>query len=189
MPTKQDLTGQKFGKLTVLKYSHSNEYSVSFYLCLCECGTEKIISGINLKRTTKSTKSCGCLHADQIKSLRKNNPTLMVAKKIWQSNYTDGCSFEKFLELSQKPCHYCGAIKSNKYNKYTTNFQKGKISKEWYDQCWFEYNGLDRIDSSKNHSEDNIVPCCVLCNIAKSDMTLEEFKDWIKRIYNNFIRE
>jgi hypothetical protein len=188
MPAKQDLTGQIFGKLTVLKYAHSNKNSVSFYLCRCECGTEKVISGINLKRTTKSTKSCGCLHMDQLKNLRSDDPQLMAAKRLWNSNYTDGCSFEKFLELSQQPCFYCGLTNSNRYNSYTAKQAEiGRISQEWYEQCWFEYNGLDRIDSSKPHTEDNIVPCCVNCNIAKSDMTLEEFRVWLKRVYNNFI--
>jgi len=187
MPAKQDLTGQIFGKLTVVKYSHSNSRSISFYLCLCECGNEKIISGINLKRTNKNTKSCGCLHAEQLKTLRVDDPQLMAAKGLWRSNYKDGCSFEKFLELSQLPCFYCGVIKSNKYNPHTNSVKTGHVSQEWFDQCWYEYNGLDRIDSSKNHSEDNIVPCCVDCNIAKSNMTIEEFRNWLKRVYNNFI--
>lgn len=196
MPARRNLTGQIFGKLKVIKFSHSNKNRISFYLCLCECGVEKIISGINLTRTTKSTKTCGCSHAEQIKNLRSENPQLMGAKRLWKSNYEDGCSFEKFLELSQMPCYYCGITKSNRYNPYgysTAKYVKnqagknGKISQEWIDQCWFEYNGLDRIDSSKPHTEDNIVPCCVTCNIAKSDLTINEFKEWLNCIYNNFI--
>ena len=32
---------------------------------------------------------------------------------------------------------------------------------------------------------DNCVPCCKICNIAKRNMTLEEFDEWIKRLYNH----
>lgn len=188
MPVRKDLTGQIFGKLKVIRFSHRNKNRVAFYLCLCECGKEKIISGTNLTRTTRSTKSCGCSHIEQLKNLRSENPQLLAPRHLWKSNYEDGCSFEKFLELSQMPCYYCGTEKSNRYNPYGyKRALEGRISSEWIEQCWFEYNGLDRIDSSKNHSEDNIVPCCVTCNIAKSDLTVEEFKEWISKIYNNFI--
>jgi hypothetical protein len=29
--------------------------------------------------------------------------------------------------------------------------------------------GLDRIDSSRGYSTDNVAPCCTACNVAKSD--------------------
>ena len=47
----------KYNYWTVLKYSH-NHQNHSFYLCKCECGTEKLVSG-NYLRAGKS-KSCGC---------------------------------------------------------------------------------------------------------------------------------
>jgi hypothetical protein len=27
------------------------------------------------------------------------------------------------------------------------------------------------------------VPCCKFCNVAKAEMTVEEFKSWIVRVY------
>ena len=38
-----DLTGVKFGKLTVQSYANKDKSGVSMWLCGCECGTEKII--------------------------------------------------------------------------------------------------------------------------------------------------
>lgn len=58
-----DLTGEKFGRLTVLALAEKPKDSKStskFWLCKCECGTEKIISG-NVLRQGKA-KSCGCLN-------------------------------------------------------------------------------------------------------------------------------
>ena len=51
-----DLTGQKFGKLTVVSL-----YSMSptKWLCKCECGKDTIVSTCHLKEG--HTKSCGCL--------------------------------------------------------------------------------------------------------------------------------
>ena len=61
-----DLTGQKFGRLTVLHRAEKPEGShstSSFWLCKCECGTEKIISS-NVLRQGKAV-SCGCYNRDK----------------------------------------------------------------------------------------------------------------------------
>ncbi len=53
----KDLTGQKFGMLTVI---HKVENSgTSKWLCHCDCGNEKEIFGTNL--INGKTKSCGCM--------------------------------------------------------------------------------------------------------------------------------
>lgn len=51
-----DLTGEKFGKLTVLCRARMKDRN-SYWLCRCECGTEKEISMVALRH---GQKSCGC---------------------------------------------------------------------------------------------------------------------------------
>ena len=61
-----DLTGQRFGMLTVIEQAPKPEGSHStsaFWRCRCDCGNEKIISG-NVLKAGKS-KSCGCLNYKQ----------------------------------------------------------------------------------------------------------------------------
>ena len=63
----KDLTGMKFGRLTVLqrvedRISPSGKHNVQ-YKCLCDCGKEKIILGTNLSRGL--TNSCGCLQKER----------------------------------------------------------------------------------------------------------------------------
>ncbi len=53
-PTK-DLTGNKFGLLTVIQYAGK-----SAWLCRCDCGNEKVVKTDKLK--SGHTKSCGCLN-------------------------------------------------------------------------------------------------------------------------------
>ena len=65
---------------------------------------------------------------------------------------------EQFLELVTKDCDYCGHSQ--------------------------EYNGIDRIDSSKGYTIDNCVPCCSWCNTMKLDYSKTEFLEHIKKIYN-----
>lgn len=73
-----DLTGQKFGKLTVLKLDHI-EKSKKYWLCKCDCGKEKIVNGYSLKRG--DTKSCGCLRKKgKSKAIMKQKETKEVGK-------------------------------------------------------------------------------------------------------------
>lgn len=52
-----DLTGQRFGMLTVLQRSEA-PHSCVYWRCRCDCGTIIEVSGNNLKRG--HTVSCGC---------------------------------------------------------------------------------------------------------------------------------
>lgn len=42
--------------------------------------------------------------------------------------------------------------------------------------------GIDRLDSSIGYEPNNAVPSCRRCNVAKNDMSLDEWRAWIKRI-------
>lgn len=55
---KKDLTGQIFGRLTVIKEEY-NKNKQFYYLCQCECGNTTVTRG-DLLRAGK-VKSCGCL--------------------------------------------------------------------------------------------------------------------------------
>lgn len=44
-------------------------------------------------------------------------------------------------------------------------------------------SGLDRIDSSKGYTINNVRPCCKICNSAKLEMSEEEFYSHIEAIY------
>lgn len=44
-------------------------------------------------------------------------------------------------------------------------------------------NGIDRVDSSKGYTIDNVVPCCAICNRMKNNYPLEMFVNHINKIY------
>lgn len=62
----RDLSGQVFGRLTVIGYAGRDSRAQSMWLCRCECGAEKSIRVNSL--TGGKTKSCGCFQ----KELRAN---------------------------------------------------------------------------------------------------------------------
>ena len=43
--------------------------------------------------------------------------------------------------------------------------------------------GLDRVDNNLPHDyNNNIVSCCKYCNMAKGNLTLKEFDEWVRRL-------
>jgi hypothetical protein len=59
----KDLTGQKFGRLTVQNFHKRDKGGRAQWLCKCECGVFRTIEMYNL--TTGHTRSCGCLSRER----------------------------------------------------------------------------------------------------------------------------
>jgi len=61
---KIDLTGQKFGRLTVLEDVGRNKHGQVLWKCLCECGN--IVDVLAGSLQSVETQSCGCLQKERI---------------------------------------------------------------------------------------------------------------------------
>lgn len=63
-----DLTGQKFGRLTVLSKTdkRANNRCIIWH-CLCDCGNEIDVASDRLLKKENGTKSCGCLQKEKVK--------------------------------------------------------------------------------------------------------------------------
>ncbi len=181
----KNLEGKIFKYLTVTKVlgtSISNKCLV--WECVCQCGA--IIEALSVNLLSGNTKSCGCFQKEIISNLRKGNPPAgqlakgeAAAKHIYNTYKNTALKMkrefsltqEDFIILIKKPCDYCG-------------IEPKKLVKNGHDNLngSFMANGLDRIDSSKGYTKDNVSPCCRTCNIAKNAMPVEEFLIWIKRV-------
>ncbi len=71
----RDLSKQKFGKLTVICRAPKNKYGRRHWLCKCDCGNEKTITGYNL--LMGYTKSCGCLGGVNLVGKKFNKLTVV----------------------------------------------------------------------------------------------------------------
>lgn len=145
-----DLTGKRFGKLTVIKLDHKeqryykNKKSGFYYywLCKCDCGNYKVIN--REKLNSGNTKSCGCLH-----------------KEIMTIH---GLSNSRLYRIYNKMKNRCYNTKNNYYHRYGA---RGiTICNEWLKDKnkffeWALNNGykddltIDRIDNNKGYSPDN----------------------------------
>lgn len=170
-----DLIGKRFGRWVVIKRAPTKN-RVTFWLCKCDCGNEKEVSGNSLRKGDSI--SCGCykkeLTSTRVKlenGLASKNSTFnnykLLAKK---SNRLFELSFEEFLDLTQQSCHYCGSKPNN-------------IKKSQYNSGDFIYSGIDRMDNTKGYTIKNCVPCCETCNKAKRNLTYTEYISWIKKSY------
>ena len=62
-----DLTGQRFGRLVVIKLSTPKGTKHHKWLCKCDCGNECVVLGHNL--VGGHTKSCGCLRKEKTRKI------------------------------------------------------------------------------------------------------------------------
>lgn len=90
MPPLIDISGQKFGRLIVIKRDTSRIGKYVYWICQCECGNIKSIRGTALKDGL--TKSCGCLSVEnkstfKIKQYGKLLPLKIVDMKDDKHKY------------------------------------------------------------------------------------------------------
>ena len=76
-PKSRIVPGQRFGLLVILERSKPDKFGNYRFLCQCDCGKKKSVSGSNLSRG--HTQSCGCQQGKQ-----KPSPGGFETKN-WQS--------------------------------------------------------------------------------------------------------
>lgn len=138
MSTRKDLTGQKFNKLTVIKYVYTDNYRRAIWLCKCDCGKMIEVRGDMLRNG--NTKSCGCL-------VTKHNKSNTRLYHIWTQFkyrcYNKNC--RDYLDYGARGIRVC--------DEWLHDFQA------FYD--WSMENNyrddltIDRIDVDGNYTPDN----------------------------------
>lgn len=71
MSHRIDLIGERFGRLMVIEYDHSNKRGEPYWKCLCDCGNHVVARGIDIKWC--GTSSCGCLKTDRLSECKTND--------------------------------------------------------------------------------------------------------------------
>lgn len=85
MRKRLDLTGQRFGKLTVLRPAE-NIGTCTFWVCRCDCGQETIVRTDNMRNGR--TKSCGCQRRSAV--VKKD----VKARSVNKNNTSGACGVE-----------------------------------------------------------------------------------------------
>ena len=190
-----DLRNKRFGRLLVIEKTGKKKWGKILWKCQCDCGEEVIVSGCNL--VGSRTRSCGCLRKEISRAMRlqerkteKNNNFKILPRKVAAFNClfstyrvrarkTDKEFFltkEQFKELTKQNCYYCGKKPSQIYK--SSFYYKSKFCRN----DGYIYNGVDRVDNTKDYTIDNCVSCCGLCNWMKRDLSQIEFLSHVDQI-------
>lgn len=172
-------SGDKHGRLTAIAFVEKKGCRrTPIWKFKCDCGAEVTKNAFAV--VNGNTSSCGCLRSEKASS-RKGIPrpnSDQGARSLFsrykcraldrRKEFT--ITYEQFKELAVEPCKYCGKLRTLSPN---VSNQNRRLS------------GLDRVDSKAGYSAENCVPCCTKCNVAKSNMSTEEFKEWVKEVYQH----
>lgn len=144
-----DLTGQKFGRLKVIKRGKNKSYRAVTWICICDCGNETVVTSIALR--TGRTTSCGCYSKEV--NLKKNT------KHGYAKRGEIGPEYRAWTKIKQR----C----TNQSDKYWKDYGgRGiKMCKRWLNSFENFYKdmgkrpskrySIDRIDNDGDYSPKN----------------------------------
>jgi hypothetical protein len=148
MSVFKDRTGQRFGRLVVLKLTgDKTRHGKLLWVCKCDCGATKITTGASL--VTKHAQSCGCLHRDNAAKMNFRHGL----KKLYPIEY----------HTWRRMINRCERKIAKDYPRF--GGRGIKVCKKWrHDfKAFFldmgerpqNMTSLDRIDSNKNYTPTN----------------------------------
>jgi hypothetical protein len=170
--------GRQFFRLTVIKWEGRNYRGQSLWLVKCVCGTEVRVFTQTLTRGL--VRSCGCYRKEWA---RRGNSVGDSLKRRAIKTYINNArsrnlewclTEEQAVALISGNCTYCGVR---------------PVMKSWHPKVpeIVMFSGIDRIDSSRGYTMDNVVSCCRRCNNSKASLTIDEWKVWLKRVYKHMM--
>lgn len=135
----KDLTGQKYGRLTVIEMIPKTTRK-TFWKCVCECGNEKIVRSDQVQ--CGNIQSCGCFvpQRDHGKSkTRQYNIWMHMKHRCYDTN---DISFNNYGGRGISVC-----------DEWCNDF---KIFYDWaMSNGYSDDKSLDRIDNEKNYEPSN----------------------------------
>ena len=166
----KDITGNKYGKLTVLSLDrYDSEKETTYWKCKCECGNEIIRakSYLTSKRASNSIQSCGCyqkecaktsiakIHANKTHDNNKYRQTHGDAKSHFYNQY-HGILRRCTNPNERSYMDYGGRGISCEWNSYEEFKRDMYDSYKQHVEKYGEKNtSIDRIDVDKNYNKDN----------------------------------
>jgi len=145
-----DVTGQKFGRLTVIEFAGLDKNRASTWKCRCDCGTERVFRGDRLRYG--KTSSCGCLKKElDAQWGRDNTKHGMCYSRIyhtWQAMRTR-C---KWTGSARDRINYYGrGIRvCDDWNSSFESFRDWSLSNGYQDDL-----SIDRINNDGNYEPSN----------------------------------
>ncbi len=142
-----NLIGQKFGRLTVIKRSGTDKFGHILWLCRCECENEKEVISSNLIRGL--TKSCGCIQKEKPNNTQHGLSKTTIYKK-WKGmkNRCFNPKSLKYKDYGGRGITVCEEWRNNfmKYYEYVSKLPH--FNEKGY--------SIDRINDNGNYEPGNV---------------------------------
>lgn len=141
-----DLTGQRFGRLTVISRSENLKDSHAKWLCECDCGQQTAVLGKSLRKGL--TKSCGCIQKEILSTNRKTHgDSGTKLYKIWASMK------QRTVNMNSKAYKNYGERGITVCDEWLNSFESFKA---WAIESGYAENlSIDRIDNEKGYFPEN----------------------------------
>lgn len=141
-----DMTGKKYGRLTVLKLDHKDKRNECFWLCRCDCGNTTIVSGYKLR--TGHTRSCGCYREETRGDHHRSHG--MTDTKL----YTIWCNMKARCHNPKNDMYYrYGARGIQVCDEWRNSFD---TFMEWANKAGYrEGLSIERVDIDKGYNPEN----------------------------------
>lgn len=136
-----DLTGQKFGRLTVIQRVPNKKDKI-MWLCKCICGTEIVCAGNHLK--SGDSRSCGCYRREKRTTHSMTNSRLY---SIWENMKTrcNNPQSKRYKDYGERGIHVCD-LWANDF----VAFHEWAISNGYSDDLT-----IDRINVNGDYTPEN----------------------------------
>lgn len=173
MAKREDLTGRKSGRLTVIEFYDYGKNGNSRWLCKCECGNTSVVSGTYIKY--KKTLSCGCLTKERVSEATKthgmsNSPIYPEYRNMKKRCYDENAHNYKWY--GGRGIKMCDRWLDDIHNFYDDVSILPHFREEGYT--------LDRIDNDGDYEPNNVrwATKSEQCNNRRSNLIYEyEGKD------------
>lgn len=166
MPKKIDLTGQRFGRLLVIREYGRTKCRHALWLCRCDCGVEVVVRSSYLR--SGLTQSCGCLQRERFT--------------------THGCANEPWYPIYKAMLERCGHWVGGDERHLRHYRDRGiTVCEEWRNSPkafgdwllahgWHKGLEIDRIDNDKGYSPENcrLVTRRENCNNRRNTLRLDD---------------
>lgn len=169
----KDITGEKFGRLTAIQPTEKRWRKNIVWLFKCDCGRDAELplgEVVALKR-----QSCGCKrkYTDREEAMWTKTKTNAL-RRSGHYGCTSDLNLSAYISITTQNCFYCGAKPKIPVIDKTSDLRSVR-------------NTLDRINPQLGYLESNVLPCCLRCNQAKSDMSYMEWVNFLIEAHEHFI--
>ena len=142
-----DLSGNRYGYLTVLERAENNKRGQTCWRCLCFCGDEIVVPASELKKPNREYMSCGCMK-DLTIAMKKRTHGMSrhPAWGVWHSMK------QRCLDPGHPAYHNYGGRGITVCDRWLKSFENF-----WEDMgpTWKKGLDLDRIDNNIGYMPEN----------------------------------